>query len=101
MYWLDSPLKRLKMKTEDPYNEIVAIFRQINKVENSFIAWIYTDVLGYDVIYCEYNGNEDCYEWATDWYEGGDCYLLYIAALDDVEPLITQQWHGYKEGAEE
>ena len=97
MYWLDSHLKQLKMKTHNPYDEIVEIFRKRNKAENSFIAWVYTDALGYDVVYCEYNGSEDCYEWATDWYEGGDCYLLYIAAIEDVEPTINQKWGGYED----
>lgn len=97
MYWLDSPLKQLRMKTNNPYSEIADIFREVNKAENSFIAWVYTDVLGYNVVYCEYNGSEDCYEWATDWYEGGDCYLLYLAAIDDVEPTINQKWKGYED----
>ena len=95
MYWLDSPLKKLQMKTTNPYDEIVEIFRKDNKVDNTFIAWVYTEVLGYDVIVCDYNGDKDRYEWLTDWYEGGDCYLLYLAALEDVEPDITQRWEGY------
>lgn len=96
MYWLDSPEARYKMKTNDPYDEIVEIFRKSTKFcDNDFIAWVYTDVLGYDVVICEYKGSEDCYEWVTDWYEGGDCYLLYLSELSDVEPTITQKWEGY------
>ena len=86
MYWLDSPLKQQQMKTNNPYDDIVKIFRKRNKAEDAFIAWVYTDVLGYDVVFCDYNGGKDCYEWQTDWYEGGDCYLLYIAAIEDVDP---------------
>ena len=97
MYWMDYPLEKLRMKTTNPYDEIVEIFRKINKAENTFIAWIYTDVLGFDVVVCDYNGSKDCYEWLTDWYEGGDCYLLYISALEDVEPTISQRWEGVKE----
>ena len=95
MYWMDSPLKKYQMKTKNPYDEIVEIFRKVNKAENSFIAWIYTDVLGYDVVFCDYNGDKDCYEWLTDWYEGGDCYLFYLSALEDIEPTIDKQWKGY------
>ena len=97
MYWLDSPLGKLKMKTNNPYDEIVKIFRKINRAEDSFVVWIYTDVLGYDVTYCEYNGDKDQYEWLTDWYEGGDCYLLYIAPFSDIEPTINQKWDGYED----
>ena len=98
MYWLDSPEEKLKMKTDDPYAEIVEIFRKLKRCrEGNFVAWVYTDNLGYDVVLCEYDGNNDEYVWSTDWYEGGDCYLLYIAELADIEPEITQKWEGYND----
>ena len=84
------------MKTNDPYSEIIEIFKYSKRtMPGDFVAWVYTDVLGYDVVICEYKGSEDCYEWVTDWYEGGDCYLLYLSELSDVEPTITQKWEGY------
>lgn len=97
MYWLDTPVKEKKMKTNDPYNEIVEIVRASKRMmPGDFVAWVYTP-LGFEVVFCEYNGSEDRYEWVTDWYEGGDCYLLYFAEFSDVEPTISQKWEGYIE----
>ena len=96
MYWLDSPEERYKMKTDDPYDEIVEIVRASKRMHlGNFVAWVYTDNLGYDVVYCYYNGDKDEYIWDMDWYEGGDCYLFYFAEFSDVEPDITQKWEGY------
>ena len=85
-----------KLKTDWPYSEISDIYMQKYNRYGNFVAWVYTDNLGYDTVVCEYNGNDDAFVWCTDWYEGGDCYLLALAPLDDVEPDISQKWEGYK-----
>ena len=96
MYWLDTPEKKNKMITDDPYDEIVEIVRASKRIRlGDFVAWVYTPNLGYDVVYCSYNGDRDEYIWETDWYEGGDCYLLYFAEFSDVEPDATMKWGGY------
>lgn len=97
MLFDDDLQTKRKLKVYWPYDEIVDIYIEKYKLYGDFVAWVYTDKIGYDVVVCEYNGNDDTFEWCTDWYEGGDCYLLALAPLDDVKPTIEQKWEGYKD----
>lgn len=96
MPYKDDLTSARKLKTNDPYSEIVSIVGAKRLIyDNDFIAWVYTSNLGFDTVYCSYNGSDDRYEWETDWYEGGDVYLIAFADIDALEFDITQKWEGY------
>lgn len=52
------------------------------------IAEIYTDVLGYDFVFC--NCEDLYFEFLTDWYEGGD---LRIVNMDYFKNVCDKAFH--------
>ena len=85
-----------KLKTNDPYKEVIQIVTNYCTILGSFIAWVYTGVNGFDTVFCEYDGNYDNFIWEYDWYEGGDVYLIAYSYIQDLEFDIAQKWGGYQ-----
>ena len=85
-----------QLRSDDPYNEVVEIFKKKN-LYNDFVALVYTSVLGFDTVYCEYNGSKDRFEWSSDWYEGGECHLIAFCPIDEIMFCQSQVWKGYEQ----
>ena len=92
----DDLTEQRRLKTKDPYKEVVLIVTDNYTVLGSFIAWIYTPILGFDAVFCEYDGSKNDFIWETDWYEGGPVYLIAFSFMPDLEFDITQKWEGYQ-----
>lgn len=86
---------RNRLRSNDPYSEAVEIIINKTNLYDSYIVWIYTDNTGYSVEFLE------CYEfnftWGTDWYEGGNAYLLAFCPLSELKYDKKHEWEGTEE----
>ena len=55
----DDLTEQRSLKTKDPYKEVVLIVTDNYTVLGSFIAWVYTPILGFDAVFCEYETAKD------------------------------------------
>lgn len=84
-----------RLRSDDPYEEVIRIFEK-KYPYTDFVALVYTEVLGFDTVFCEYNGDKDRFEWLTDWYEGGECHLIALCSIDEIRFTSRQVWEGYE-----
>ena len=85
----------VRIATDDPY-ENVADFIKCWIEEHSYLqyedylVWVWTENLGYDVLYLEYDGTNDRFTWLFDWYEGGECRLIGFCPVRAIP--LAEEW---------